>query len=245
MLHLAICDDQTDQIQLIKTAAERYLAIADTEAVITTYNNSLMFLEALPQSGGFDLLLLDICMPGILGTDVAREIRQRKDKTEIIFLTTSTEFAVEAFALDAAHYIVKPFTQAQFDTAMNKVILHLAKNATKRITIRLKGGNVSTVDVNDIAYLESYSHTQIVCMASGICQEARHTLSELYTMLEQVVPGQFIVPYKGYLVNQNQIRSIADKQIVMRSGSVIPIPKRNSKEITNQFFDWRFGGGNQ
>lgn len=64
------------------------------------------------------MLLLDICMPGLLGTDIAREVRQRKDKTEIVFLTGSDEFAVEAFTLKAAHYLVKPFSQDEFDEAL-------------------------------------------------------------------------------------------------------------------------------
>ncbi|MDR3601423.1 MAG: response regulator [Desulfosporosinus sp.] len=54
------------------------------------------------------MLLLNIGMPGIVGTQVAAEVRKRKDKSEVIFLTTSDEFAVDAFALKATHYLAKP-----------------------------------------------------------------------------------------------------------------------------------------
>lgn len=51
-----------------------------------------------------------------------------------------------------------------------------------------------------------------------------------------------MVPYKGYIVNQKQIRQIADDKIIMHSKKIIPIPKRSSKEIADKYFDWRFRG---
>ena len=56
-----------------------------------------------------DIVLLDVCMPGILGTEVAQELRKFSSSTEIIFLTTSDEFAMDAFAVKATDYLLKPF----------------------------------------------------------------------------------------------------------------------------------------
>lgn len=243
MLRVAICEDKPEQIDRIKSATERYFASINRNADILSYDNPLLFLEDLPNHASFDILLLDICMPGLLGTDVAREIRHRKDKTEIIFLTTSKDFAVEAFTLNAAQYLVKPFTQLDFDGAMNKVLSIIANKEIKPITLKLKGSDLCTIDVNEIAYVECVSHTQTVYLTNGEALDARRTLSELFTALENVAPGQFVSPYKGYIVNQKQIRQITDNQIILQNGNKIPIPKRSSKEISNRYFDWRFEGG--
>lgn len=245
MLRIAICDDRPDQIKKIRGEAERYLAASGTEAVVDTYQNSLVFLEDLPRSGGYDLLLLDICMPGIPGTDVAREVRRRKEKCEIIFLTTSTEFAVEAFAVDAAQYLVKPFSQEKFDSAMDKAMSLLQRKRQHWVTVKLRNGEIRTLDLDTIDFIESFSHTQRISLVDGQQLEARQTLAELSELLEQAASGQFFSPYKGYLVNQKQIRSIVDQQILLSSGRAIPIPRRNSKEITAHYLDWRFGGGTQ
>lgn len=245
MLRIAICDDRLDQIEKIKAEVARYLNASGTEAVVDFYQNSLAFLESLPTSGGYDLLLLDICMPGILGTEVAREIRKRRDRTELIFLTTSSEFAVEAFALDAAHYLVKPFTQSQFDVAMDKALALFLRKGEHWITLKLRNGEIRTLDLNTIDSIESFAHTQTVTLVEGHQLEARQTLAELFSLLEQASPGQFLSPYKGYLVNQKQIRSIVDHQILLSSGRSIPIPKRSSKEIVNRYLDWSFGGRTQ
>ena len=119
MLRIAICDDQPTQLMLICSAAKQYFAeFQKYVAEVYGFQNAMEFLDSLEQTGGYDIAILDICMPGINGVRVGTEIRKRKDPTEIIFLTTSNEFAVEAFALNAVHYLVKPFTQEQFQDCL-------------------------------------------------------------------------------------------------------------------------------
>lgn len=242
MLNIAICDDYDNQIELIKSAVECYSGQTQQKIRISEYNNALLFLEDLTKNGGFDIVLLDICMPGILGTDVAREIRKRKDKTEIIFLTGSDEFAVEAFALKATHYLIKPFLQEEFNEAMERAIELLSQSQFKPITLKLRSGDVKIIDLNEITFVESFSHSQNVHLNSGDCIEARQSLIELMSLMEKASKGQFITPYKGYIVNLKSIRAIEREQIVLRSEQSIPIAKRNFREIRDRYFDYIFGG---
>lgn len=197
MLHLAICDDHVDQIKIIRSAAEHYADKLNIKAVISEYNNPLVFLEELDQAGGFDIILLDICMPGILGTEVAKEIVRRGDKTEIIFLTSSDEFAVNAFTLKAVHYLIKPLTQAQFDEAMDRAVEKYTNGQVKKITLKLEKGLMQLIDLNDIFYIESAGHSPNIYRKSGVYIEARRSLTWLTEELEKLSPGQFISPYKG------------------------------------------------
>ncbi len=243
MLHIAICDDQYDQIKMIRSAAEQYIARLDIKAVITEYGNAMEFLESLNRSGGFDILLLDICMPGFLGTQVAKEVRGRKDKTEIIFLTTSNEFAVDAFALKAAHYLLKPISQNQFDEAMDRATERFLGDQVKTISVKLENGSVLLVDINDILYLESSGHTQCIYLGDGTCKNARLSLARLAQELEEASPGQFINPYKGYLVNQRAIRAIEPKQIILHCGTRLPLPRGGFRQLQEVFFEYHFREG--
>ena len=71
MLHIAICDDQADQIQKIRTAAETYFLTRNERVEYQTFSNAFAFTDAIDKGSIFDIVLLDVCMPGILGTDVA------------------------------------------------------------------------------------------------------------------------------------------------------------------------------
>ncbi len=241
MLRIAICDDQPDQLALIRAVVQRYFSDRpDCNIQIDLFDHSLCFLEHLDKTGSYDIALLDICMPGILGTEVAREIRKRGDKTEIVFLTTSDEFAVDAFALKAAHYLIKPFTQKEFDEAMNRVMGRFSSGVSKQLTLKTAGGELRSVEISEIQYIESCAHGQTVHIREGELMESRRSLSRLLEELEELSPGQFIAPYKGYLVNQKAIATIEPKRILLRCGAEIPIPRGSFREIQTRYFCYQF-----
>ncbi len=241
MLHIAICDDNSDQLTVILSAAKIYFSThPDCEVQISQFDNPLHLLESLEKTGGWDIVLLDICMPGILGIDVAKEIRDRRDRTEIIFLTTSNEYAIDAFALKAAHYLLKPFSQMQFNEAMDRTMARFSSTSTKNLVIKPEGGGARLVDIDEILYIESRGHLLTIYTKSGPCTEGQRSLSGFLKELESLSPGQFITPYKGYIVNQKAIRIIQPEQIILHSGEQIPIPKRGFRELKNTYFDYIF-----
>ena len=96
MLRIALCDDLQDQLEIMKTAVQTYYQNNASNIEIYAYDNPMNFADAVEEEKkDFDIILLDVCMPGLLGTDIAREMRKQKCQAEIIFLSTSDEFAVE------------------------------------------------------------------------------------------------------------------------------------------------------
>lgn len=244
MLQIAICDDWPEQAECIRAVTQDYFSrYTKQTAKIHIYYNALLFLENLKNNGGFDILLLDICMPGISGIDVAQEIRKRGDKSEIIFLTASDEFAVDAFALKAAHYLLKPFTKEQFDEAMDRAIARFTAEAARKILLKLAGGGTQQIDINDILYMESFSHTQNIHFKNGCCVGVRQTMTQLNTELSQISPRQFASPCKGYLVNHKAIRTVESKQLVLQDGKCLPISRGNFREFQERYFDYMFSEG--
>ncbi len=242
-MKIAICDDKIKQIEIIKTAAQEYFCKRKNTVEIDIFDKAFDFLDAQKKSS-YDLALLDICMPGMLGTDIAKEIRQRQDKTEVVFLTTSDEFALEAFALRAAHYLLKPFTQSAFNDAMDRVMQNIDKNLSKIVYLKCSGGIIKVIDKDSITYIESSAHKQSIFLTDGIIVETVQTLTELLKVLNELSMGQFINPYKGFIVNQCAIRTIENDKIIMKNEKCIPIPKRNFRIIKQTYFDYMFKGRN-
>lgn len=242
-MRIAICDDRCDQLTEIRTATEQYFSTNSEQNVqIRVYDSAFFLLDSLNQTGGFDIVLLDICMPGISGTEIAREIRHRKDKTEIVFLTGSDEYAVDAFALKAAHYLLKPFSQAQFCEAMDRAMLPFRGGAVKNLIVKPEGGGAQAIDINDISFIESCGHVLTVHTVNGTVTEGQRSLSRLAEELEKLRQGQFISPYKGYIVNLKAIRVIEPEQIILGGGDHIPIPKRGYRKLQNIYLDYIFSG---
>lgn len=246
MWYVAICDDRTDQLNSIRAATDRYFAQRVQYTVeVTEYSNPFLLLEKLELTGCCDILLLDVCMPGLNGIQVAQEIRNRKLKSQIIFLTTSDEFAVDAFELQAAHYLLKPFTQQQFDEAIERAIAELERQKACHVALRLVGGGIQSVDLQDILYVESAVHTQNVFFANGTQAEVRQTMGQMQEMLNEIVPSQFVCPMKGYIVNLRAILTLQPKQLTLKNGTIVPIARGGFRELQDLYFAFMFprGGG--
>lgn len=242
MLRIAVCDDMPDQAALIEKAAQEYFQSIHKEACITTFHNTMDFLDAFEKQGDFDIALLDVCMPGITGTDAAKEMRRLKSRCEIIFLSSSGEFAVTAFHVQAANYLVKPFTREEFKEAMDQVVQKIRQRHSGKVVFRLVGGGIQVEELNDILFAQSEGHVQKVYIKGGSVLETRQSLTALQEILDSMAPGQFVSPGKGYLVNQKAIHVIKSEYLEI-GGHHIPLTKRKYRLFSEQYFDYIFSQG--
>lgn len=239
MLHIAICDDLPDQVQMIQAAAEIYFQNKKETVEYRTYTDGFAFTDAISQGCPFDIVLLDVCMPGILGTEVARALREKHSQAEIIFLTTSDEFAVDAFAVKATDYLLKPFTQAQFNKALDRAVSYIRQRSSAKIIFRLVGGGIRVEEIAQILFLESHGHVMEVYLADGSTLETRKSGQEMKADLDKIAPGQFLSPTKGYRVNLAAIHLIKAEYVEIQ-GHQIPLGKRKYRDFQEQYFQFMF-----
>ena len=97
-MQIAICDDIQKELETTRSALDIY-AKAHPELYfdIDEYTAAIDVLNAVEKGKTYDIALLDICMPGLLGTDVAEEMLAKSPDMSIVFLSISTEYAVTAF----------------------------------------------------------------------------------------------------------------------------------------------------
>ena len=123
MLKISICDDTAKDRKQIAENLRIYIEKHPEHGIaFDIFSSAFEMLDSFEKTGSPDIALLDICMPGMLGTELARDILRCSEKTDIIFLTTSSDYAVDAFSLHAADYLQKPYTQEKFDASLDRVI---------------------------------------------------------------------------------------------------------------------------
>jgi len=243
MLKIAICDDDAAYLEKIYTACKGYLADnPQYTAEIRTFNNPTLCLEALEKSGGCDIALLDVRMPGVTGISVAREILSRDPHTHVVFFTTSREYALDAFAVGALHYLLKPFTQEDFRVAMDRVM----KNFTlvpACIYIRGEGGAIHKLRLDDIQYIESFRNDRCVHLADGTLVKTRAALRDLLGELQKLSEDRFISPFRGFVVNFAAVSAISPDGIVLKNKTVIPIKQGMFRKVCDSYLRYEFRGG--
>ena len=146
MFRIAICDDQELHLAIVHKALEHYLSEKRLEAEIQDFTSAFDLVSSSENGAFYDIVILDICLPGLSGTEAAKEIMQRNSNVSLIFLSVSRDYAVEAFAIGAVHYLLKPFTDEEFSEAMDRAVSR--KGMAKHLMVNTAGGHVEAVDVD-------------------------------------------------------------------------------------------------
>jgi DNA-binding LytR/AlgR family response regulator len=169
-----------------------------------------------------DLILLDIEMPGMTGLELTKHLGNKRPL--IIFTTSKTEYAVEAFELNVADYIVKPVTPARFVQAIDKVreILQsnheeIKMNDDEFIFIR-DSNIVRKLKLDDILFAEAMG--DYVKLHTVQKFFAIHTT--LKTVEDRLPVSRFIRVHRSYIVSLFKIDTIQDGALVI-NGKPVPV----------------------
>lgn len=111
MKKIAFCDDDISILQELQTLFDQYRADRDEDLGCAMFHRPLELIHSMECGAGFDILFLDVLMPGENGIDAASEIRKLDNNVKIIFLTSSAELVVSNLTLPFCYktYIFREF----------------------------------------------------------------------------------------------------------------------------------------
>lgn len=233
-MNILICDDEINELENIHRIVSEYAKThPELSITVTRFLNPLDMLDDISKNGTPDIALLDICMPGVLGTEVAKELKSKSEDTDIIFLTTSSDFAVEAFALHVNDYLTKPFTKERLTDTLDRII----ENRNKRLFVPVVcGRDIHRIDVYQVLYAESKNHSVEIYLKSGKSIKTRMNLADIKDLFHNV--KGFLSVGASYVVNLRCVQSILQSELVMTNGQRIPVPRRLRSEVKEQYFDF-------
>lgn len=233
-MNILICDDEINELENIHRIVSEYAKThPELSVTVTRFLNPLDMLDDISKNGTPDIALLDICMPGVLGTEVAKELKSKSEDTDIIFLTTSSDFAVEAFALHVNDYLTKPFTKERLTDTLDRII----ENRNKRLFVPVVcGRDIHRIDAYQVLYAESKNHNVEIYLKSGKSIKTRTNLADIKDLFHDV--KGFLSVGASYVVNLRCVQSILQSELVMTNGQRIPVPRRLRSEVKEQYFDF-------
>ena len=151
MIRVAFCDDDQSVLNGINELIDKYRGRCSQEIEYTTFHSSLELLAEVEKGMRFDVLFLDVIMPGEDGINTAKEIRQYDNVVKIIFLTSSSEFAIQSYTVGAYFYQIKPIWKDDFFNLMDSVISECRKEHQTSLILRCKSG-ITRVDLDKLEY---------------------------------------------------------------------------------------------
>lgn len=238
MIHIAICDDSKQERQILAALFKRYQELHATPLQIHIFQNGFSLLDAIDQGKRFDITILDILMPGENGIEIARNIRASGTDTEIIFLTSSPEYAVDSYEVKAQNYLLKPVTEEKFFASIDSILAELDEKDTASFIIYTTEKQYSRSRVSSLVYGEVTHRTITLHLADQTMISAVMTFTEFQDILKAY--PDFIYPHRSYAVNMHYIQYVTKSDIILTDGQKIPLSRNNYTKISEQFLNFAY-----
>ena len=228
---IAVCDDQEQDRQTVLNLLAAYLDQNNLYAVIDTFSSGEALLDADVSS--YNLVFLDIFMAEMNGMETAKALMEKNNRLQIVFATTSLEFAAEAFEIEALHYIVKPVEKEQFYRVLDKFF----SGYTSVRIVEVKVGRLEeSVYISDLLYIEAKGKKTLLHLKNGTL-ETSESLSEMAELLPK---EEFCQPIRWALVSMKKIVSVSSAALKLEDQTEIPISRGKRDEIKKAFADFKW-----
>ena len=210
-----------------------------------------------------DVVFLDVQMPGCDGLQVVAQLPAAR-RPAVVFVTAHDRFAVDAFAVDAVDYLLKPFDQERFRAALKRAAEHLEAKRAGNLGARLESllaesagtatgtsrkperlvvksdGRVVFLKPDDIVWVEAADNYVVLHLTSGERLMVRETLSAFE---ERLGTANFARVNRSAVVHLDQIKEMqpsfhGDYIVILRDGTRLPLSRnlrgRLEKFVANE-----------
>lgn len=216
-MRIAICDDNIQELASISKIIEQFKIEHYPDLTYEVFNSPRSLLNKV-EKHEFDLLLLDIIMPDMTGIELATVIRSFDMHLPIIFLTSSTEFAISSYRVHAKDYLLKPIdTQLLYDALLGQI------ESAKQVHLVKTTDSIMQIPLSQIVYFESLTRKLFIHLEDDATLQILGTLAEHEEQLSKF--PQFYKPHRSYFVNLQHVRKLDKEGIHTSLGHIIPIPK--------------------
>jgi DNA-binding LytR/AlgR family response regulator len=160
---------------------------------------------ALAREGGYDAIFLDVEMPGLTGLDAAALVRGGSSPPAVVFVTAHAEYAVEAFAVEAFDYLLKPVDPERLARVVERLRGRAATDAAppRRIPV-VAGGRTELIDVEEVHFAQADGD---YCRVYTYDRSYLST-SSLGELEESLPPQRFARIHRSHLVNLAKVAAV-------------------------------------
>lgn len=237
MVKIAFCDDELSVLNEICVLLDQYRVEHNQEIEYTAFHSTFDLLAVIERGTRFHILFLDVLMPGVNGIEAAEVIRNYDGEVKIIFLTSSSEFAVQSYRVNAFYYQLKPIHPENFFSLMNIILSECKKEQTNGFVIRCKSG-IIRIDPRRLEFCEVIHRTLFIHMTSGEVLESAGSMDVFSDQLASF--GCFLRPHRSYLVNMDHVKNFTYRAVIMSCLTEIPIPRGKYREVKERYLEYVF-----
>lgn len=236
MLQIGICDDEPLLLNEIKEISEDCLQQQQAFSILSTYTDGKSLFYDIQDGKRFDLLLLDIEMPGLSGMELAKRIHELLPDALMLFVTAHYKYAVDAYELHIFRYIPKNQLKERLPHALRDAVSLLEIQNTDSYIISSQN-RLERIPYKEILYIEKDGKNALFHTVStqkqpadlaGKNRRVRKTLTEVFDELHS---EEFHFIERGYIVNLRHVTGISHTDCILADQTRLPVSQSRLPEF--------------
>ncbi len=222
-MRIAICDDENRFISDFIDIVNRLYSSLDI--IVDEFPDGTMLLKNFGRKQ-YDIVFLDIEMPGLDGISLAGKLRELSEEIYIVFLTGHVEYALKGYGINALRYLTKPASERDIREVIDYVI---KKQHNERFLWVKTGEGEYKIRFSDIVFIEAQDQ-KIIIYAISDRFEIRGKLNDYENRLKN--DGFFRI-HRSYIVSLSKVTAISGRDITVAGGTVLPVGRTKEKDFRN------------
>lgn len=236
-MKIVVCDDNRRDLAEIDGLLAKYKkSNTDARFDVVQFTDSTTLYQKIQEENDGDIYLLDMIMENKTGIDLGSLIQRMDGQSAIIYITSSNDYALEAYHVHAIRYLLKPIREELFFEALDYAISNLSRTKKDAVfQVKTKKGLMS-IPYPRIEYVENYSRTLNIHLTNKTNIQSiflRKSFDEEIQPLAE--DKRFLHVHKSFLVNMDHIDQLTQKTILMESGKEIPVSKAKASDVKKDY----------
>ncbi len=242
LLRVAIVEDETPHAELLRQHIEswqkqRGMENAGLEVMIRHFCHASAFFFAW-EDESYDMIFLDIQMPGINGMEIARKIRETDGEVKLVFTTGITDYMQEGYEVEAVRYLLKPINREKLWQCLDR--LQQAPVPSPQLVFQTLEAVVK-VSEQEIEYFEARGHYTICHLRAGGLLPGQDGVTEIKlresfnALCERLSGRPFVRCHRSYLCGIARIHRVERTEILLESGGSVPLSRRMYETVVKAF----------
>lgn len=231
MLRIAVCDDEEKQLNEIAELLETYFQSRHSlGGQVETFRSGGLLLDQAAVAGGFDFYILDILMPELNGIETGRRLRALGEDGEIIYLTSSNDFAADSYDVRAFFYLLKPVDENKLFQVLDRAVKKLNQRRNSAIVVATADGP-RRILLEHIRYVERVGR----CMRYYCTDDVVDSQSIRAPFREMAAPlladRRFCLCGASFVLNFQHVTGVSGQTALLDNGQAVSLPRTAATEF--------------
>lgn len=231
-MNIGVCEDDTIQCAYLKKILRQYAADKNLVYQVDTYKSAEALLE---QGKRYDILFLEISLPGMDGIALGMKIREKNKWVKIVYVTAHPGYSSQAFHVHAFDYLIKPVPAQVFYEKFTELLAYMRVELAKTKLNFKNEKEFLCLEPREIYYIKAIPNHRI---RLSLQKEKFEIRGGIEKTLQQMMRYGFVKSHKSYIVNIAHITRIGGGCVYMDNAESVPLADKGARAFKDNFAEY-------